>query len=260
MSTPTVEMPFTHTPTNYQHKISSVDGAEPLQWLISGFNDFKSVPGLSLLYGLLFTSLTAGVFLLVMNIPWYSIAYLTGLVVMGPFMASGLYAASRDIQQGRQPSINSSLRQLIKRSTDLALFATLLSLVMAAWVRISALLFAVKFNTLNPSIEAYTSLFSSSEGWITLSFFVGIGFLLALSVFIISAVAIPMILDKGVNFITAMQTSYQAVTKNPGPMAIWAAFIVAITAVGMMTAFIGFVVLFPILGYATWHSYRSLVK
>lgn len=175
-------------------------------------------------------------------------------------MASGLYAASRDMQQGREATIDNSLRLLIKRSTNLALFAALLALVMAAWVRISALLFAIKFSTLSPSIEAYTALFSSAEGWITLSYFIGIGFLLVTSVFVISAVAIPAILDKDVDFITAMQTSYRAVTHNPATMALWAVIIVAMTVVGVMTAFVGFAVLFPILGYATWHSYRSLVK
>jgi uncharacterized membrane protein len=80
------------------------------------------------------------------------------------------------------------------------------------------------------------------------------------SVFVISAIAIPMILDKGVDFITAMQTSYRAVVNNPGAMLIWALVIVAMTAVGLATAFIGLAVMFPILGYATWHSYRSLVR
>jgi uncharacterized membrane protein len=215
---------------------------------------------LSLLYGFLFAGATAGVYLLIMNVPWYAIAYLTGLVVLGPFMASGLYAASRDMESGHPPSINNSLRLLIKRVSHLALFSVMLSLVMAAWVRLSALLFAVKFNTLNPTIEAYTSLLSSTEGWITLSYFAAVGLLLMSSVFVISAIAIPMILDKGVDFITAMQTSYRAVVNNPGAMLIWALVIVAMTAVGLATAFIGLAVMFPILGYATWHSYRSLVR
>ncbi|MBV2092826.1 MAG: DUF2189 domain-containing protein, partial [Candidatus Thiodiazotropha sp. (ex Ctena orbiculata)] len=170
MSTPTAEMQFTQTATD-RLEVNKVESGAALQWLSSGFDDFKHTPVLSLLYGVLFASLTAGVFLLVTNVPWYAVAYLTGLVVVGPFMASGLYAASRDMQQGREATIDNSLRLLIKRSTNLALFATLLALVMAAWVRISALLFAIKFSTLSPSIEAYTSLFSSAEGWITLSYF-----------------------------------------------------------------------------------------
>ena len=149
---------------------------------------------------------------------------------------------------------------MLQRRTYLALFALMLALVMAAWIRFSALLFALKFNMLSPSVEAYTQIFTSSEGWITLSFFGGVGFLLAAAVFLISAIAIPMIVDKDADFITAMQTSSRVVMNNPGSMAVWAATIVALTTVGIATAFIGFAVIFPVLGYATWHSYRALVK
>ncbi|MGD9170795.1 MAG: DUF2189 domain-containing protein, partial [Candidatus Thiodiazotropha sp.] len=118
----------------------------------------------------------------------------------------------------------------------------------------------VKFNTLTPSIEAYTNLLSSADGWITLTYFAGMGFLLVSVVFVISAIAIPMILDKDADFISSMQTSYRAVTGNPGAMIVWALTIVALTTIGVATAFIGLAVIFPILGYATWHSYRSLVE
>jgi uncharacterized membrane protein len=93
-----------------------------------------------------------------------------------------------------------------------------------------------------------------------LGYFVGIGFLLSAVLFVISAVAVPLILDKDADFITAMQTSYRAVARNPAPMAIWAAAIVALTAIGVATAFVGLAIVFPVLGYATWHSYRALVK
>jgi uncharacterized membrane protein len=243
-----------------KHEINKIDASAPIQWLRSGIEDFKTAPGLSLLYGALFAAATASVFMLIMNIPWYAVAYLTGLVVLGPFLASGLYTAGRDIERGISPSIGNSVRLLVKRSTYLALFSVILTLAMAAWLRISAVILAVKFNTLSPSIEAYTRLMSSADGWITLSFFVGMGFVLVSTVFIISAVAIPMILDKDTDFITAIQTSYRAVSQNPGPMAVWALIIVALTAIGIASAFVGLAVIFPILGYATWHSYRSLVE
>lgn len=240
--------------------IATIDSSAPMQWLHAGLEDFKAAPGLSLLYGALFAAATAGVFMLMLNLPWYAVAYLTGLVVLGPFLAAGLYTASRDIENGQSPSIGNSLRLLAKRATYLALFSVLLSLVMAAWVRVSALVFAVKFNTLSPSIEAYTSLMSTADGWITLAFFIGMGLVLVTTVFIISAVAVPLIIDKDTDFITAMQTSYRAVLQNPAPMAVWAVIIVALTAIGIATAFIGLAVIFPVLGYATWHSYRSLVE
>lgn len=242
------------------HEVSKVVPTAPFQWLKLGFSDFKRIPGLSLLYGFLFAGFCGGVYLSISNAPWFSLAYLTGLVVVGPFLASGLYVASRDMERGVEPSINASIRLLMRRSTYLALFSLTLSLIMAAWIRLSALLFAVTFSTLSPSIEAYTNLLNSSDGWITLSFFVGIGFVLATVVFVLSAVAIPLILDKDVSFVAAMRTSYHAVMANPGAMVVWASIIVALTAVGIATAFIGFAVLFPILGYATWHSYRAMVR
>jgi uncharacterized membrane protein len=241
------------------HAIARVDAWAPWRWIRGGIDDFRANPGLSLLYGALFAGLSAGVYLLTSGAPWYSLGYLTGLVVIGPFLASGLYAASRDRERGIAPSIERGLRLLGQRKTYLALLSALLALVMAAWIRFSALLFAVKFNTLSPSAEAYTALFSSADGMIALGYFVGIGFLLAVVLFVVSAVAIPFILDKDADFITAMQTSYRAVTRNPIPMALWATTIVALTALGIATAFVGLAVVFPILGYATWHSYRALV-
>ncbi len=231
-----------------------------LDWIRRGIDDFRRAPVLSLLYGTLFAGLCASVYLLTRNIPWFTTGYLTGLLVLGPFLAAGLYAASRDIERGSAPGIASGLRLIAQRKTYLALFSLLLALTMAAWIRFSALLFALKFSTLSPTVEAYTTLLGSSDGWIALTYFIGIGFILASAVFVISAVAIPLILDKDADFITAMKASFRAVTGNPAAMIVWAAAIVALTAIGIATAFVGLAVIFPILGYATWHSYRALVR
>lgn len=259
MSTPMTEMSFdVSAPSARQaHPLAATSA---FGWIRHGIDDFRQAPVLSLLYGVLFAGLCAGVYLLIQNVPWYTTGYLTGLVVAGPFLAAGLYAASRDMERGDSPAISASLSLIMQRRTYLGLFSLMLAMVMAAWIRFSAVLFAVKFSTLSPSVEAYTSMFTSSDGWITLSFFVGVGFLLAAVVFVISAVAIPLILDKDADFVAAMQASYRAVTSNPGAMAVWAVSIVALTAVGIATVFIGFFVIFPVLGYATWHSYRELVK
>lgn len=261
MSSTSMEMSYTSS-TVRRDEIVSVEPTAAFRWLRKGFDDFSRVPGLSLLYGGLFAALCGTVYVLAMNAPWYALAYLTGLVMIGPFLAAGLYVASRDMASGNSASISGSFRLLQKRSTYLALFSLLLSLVMAAWVRFSALLFAIQLNTLNPdpSMQTFTGLFSTPDGLATLAFFVGIGLLLVSVVFVISAVAVPMIIDRDADFISAMQTSAKAVAKNPLAMLVWAIIIVALTAIGIATAFVGLAVIFPILGYATWHSYRELVK
>lgn len=246
--------------SNATPALTKVEAGAPFKWIQQGVLDFRSAPLLSLLYGALFAGFCAAVYIAIRNAPWFTLAYLTGLVVVGPFVAAGLYAANRDMERGLKPSIRGSLRVISKRKTYLALFALMLTLLMAAWVRFSALLFAVASSTLTPTADAYAKLLSSPDGWLTLAFFVGAGMLLVTVVFVFSAVSIPYILDKDVNFIEAMSTSYRTVINNPAAMLIWAGAIVVLTAAGIATAFIGLAVIFPVLGYATWHSYRALVK
>jgi uncharacterized membrane protein len=243
-----------------RYGIRRVGVAAPLDWVRKGFEDFGRMPLLSLVYGLLFTALVIGVYLATSGAPWYALAYFTGLLVVAPFLAAGLYVARRDLDAGREPFIESGLVLVARRKTYLALFSTVLALVMAAWVRFSALLFAVKFTTVSPSIDAYTTLLTSTDGLITLGYFVGSGVLLAAVVFVLSAVAVPLILDRNTDFITAMQTSYRATMANLPAMTLWALAIVALMTLGLFAFFVGLAVVFPVLGYATWHAYRAVVE
>lgn len=239
---------------------SRISVREPFVWVRQGMADFKRIPGLSLIYGMLFAGLCAGIYYLTQNVPWYTMAYITGLAFVGPFIASGLYAASRDMERGVRPSVMGSFRLIGKHKTYLGLFALMLTLVMAAWVRFSALMFAIAYNGLTPNADFMSSSWVGSEGMIAFSFFAVICVLLAGIVFSIGAFAIPRILDRDADFISAMGYSYRRVASNLPAMAVWAGIIVTLTAVGIATAFIGLVVIFPILGFATWHSYQAVSK
>jgi uncharacterized membrane protein len=261
MSTPASEMNFNYSGNNRGSvQTTAISAAEPWQWIMSGLETYKKMPALSLLYGGIFAALVAAVYALSSNVPWFTLSYLTGLVVLGPVIASGLYVANRDSDAGNRPSIKKSIQFLKARKTNLALFSLVLGVIMAAWIRFSALVFAIKFNTMTPGIEAYTAMLSSPDGLITMAYFAGIGLLLVSVVFLFSAFAVPLILDKDVNFIEAMKTSYNTVTANPKAMLMWAFMILCLTAFGVATAFVGLALVFPLLGYATWESYKSLVK
>ena len=241
-------------------QVATVEASAPLRWLQKGYEDFRAIPLLSMAYGLLFAGVCALFVIAVSSSPINTLAFLTGLVLVGPFVAAGLYVASRDLENGNRPSISRSLRLLISRRTHLGLFALMLSLIMVAWTRMSALIFAIQFNTLTPSVEAFTSSLTSADGWIGLAFFAGVGFVLVAAVFTLSVVTVPSVLDRDVDFISAMKASYQSVKTNAKAMAIWAGLIALMTGFGIATALVGLVVVFPVLGYATWHSYRELVR
>ncbi|RKT43137.1 DUF2189 domain-containing protein [Thiocapsa rosea] len=255
MKTQTVHPSFSETaPTIHQ-----VDITEPLDWIAAGFRTLAAARACSLVYGALFTLACWATLGLTWALPWFTIAFVTGLLLLGPFLAAGLYVAARQHEAGVPVSIRAGFELVWERRTNLSLFALLLGLIAAAWVRLSALLFAVQFNMFSPSIEGYVGILSGHFDPVVMAFFFGIGLLLAAVVFTISAVAVPMILDRDAGPITAMQTSYRAVRSNLSAMTLWAALIVAVSGIGILTFFVGMVVLFPLLGYATWHSYRRLV-
>ncbi len=232
----------------------------PLKWLVSGWRSFRRAPIASLLYGGLFSLTCLGLLWLTTEYSGFTIAFLTGLVLAGPFLAAGLYVGARQQHDGESTSIPGALSVVFKRRTNLGLYTIFLALIMVGWVRFSALLFAIHFNTLNPSVQAYADLLSGQGDFTTVGYFLGIGLLLALVVFITSAIAIPMIVDRDVEPLLAMQTSAKGFGANWKPMMLWAAMIVALTAFGIVTMFAAMLVLFPVLGYAAWHSYNDIVS
>ena len=113
----------------------------------------------------------------------------------------------------------------------------------------------------NLTLETSTAqLFFSGSGLTFLAIFTLVGAVMAAIVFSISVVSIPMLLDRKIDFITAVLTSLSAVRANPAPMALWAALIATFTGIGLVTFYLGLVITLPLIGHATWHAYRDLVE
>ncbi|NEX22868.1 DUF2189 domain-containing protein [Thiorhodococcus mannitoliphagus] len=240
--------------------IRKVDITEPLDWIRGGARTLARHPAHSLLYGSIFALACWLTALLTWSLPWFTVAFLTGLMLMGPFLAAGLYVAARQSEVEASVSIGQSVALIWERRTNLSLFVLFLGLIAAAWVRLSALLFAIKFSAFTPSIQSYQSVLGGT-GFdpVVSGFFVGIGFILAATVFVTSAVAIPLILDRDAGPITAIQASVRTFNQNWPAMLLWAAIIVALSGIGILTFFLGMVVIFPLLGYATWESYKRML-
>jgi uncharacterized membrane protein len=85
---------------------------------------------------------------------------------------------------------------------------------------------------------------------------VGGGF--AFLIFSITVVGMPMVVDREVDFVSAMIASVSAVTRAPLTMLVWAATVAVVTLIGLLPGFLGLFIVLPILGHATWHLYRIL--
>ena len=253
-ATPVIESSLT-TP-----KVRSISVEQPWQWLAAGWKDLWRAPTVSIPYGLIFVVMGYALVYTIETRFQYALALTTGFLLVGPFLSMGLYDVSRRLEAGRTPTLPLALTAWRNNLLPIALFGLLIGLLMIVWVRLASLLFAVFMGGTNFSVDSsLTELFFAGSGFKFLLVFALIGALVAAIVFAISVVSIPMLLDRKIDFITAVLTSLTAVRVNPGPMALWAILISVFTGIGLITFYLGLAIALPLIGHASWHAYRSLV-
>ena len=103
-------------------------------------------------------------------------------------------------------------------------------------------------------------MFTTSAGWTLIIVGCGVGFLFALLSFAVGVVSFPMLVDRDVGVVTAVQTSFRAVAANPLTMAAWGLIVAGVLLIGTLPVLIGLAVVLPVLGHSTWHLYRKLVE
>jgi uncharacterized membrane protein len=241
-------------------QVRIVSGGAPLRWLQRGWADIRRAPLASLFYGIAFS-------LMGMLLEWFvdraavELALVTGFLLVAPFLAIGLYDLSRAGEAGKRVMLADSLSAWQVNAGAVGLYALILALLMAVWIRVSVVVVALFFTGGLPAPGALLpELVASGDGLAFMAVYGAAGFGFALLVFATSVVSIPMLLDrKEMDALTAMIVSFNAVRLNFGPMLMWAAFIVALTAIGLATWHIGLVLTMPLIGHATWHAYREVV-
>ena len=224
----------------------------PVKWIQQGAEDMKRAPLVSLLYGLAMTLLS----ILIAYSSWkfgalgLYLGMASGFLLLGPVLAIGLYSFSCQLEQGRKPVIGYCVREGSSHVKDMLIFAFILLIVFLVWARA-----ATAIHIFFPDNAEYTAL--------DLALFLGIGTaigaIFSTVVFTASAFSLPMIMDRKTDAITAVITSVNAVLRNKLAMLVWASIIVSFVAVGFLTFFIGFIVLLPLIGHATWHAYRETI-
>ncbi|CCQ10975.1 Putative cytochrome c oxidase, subunit I [Pseudoalteromonas luteoviolacea B = ATCC 29581] len=225
----------------------------PFHWLALAFKDMARAPILSLIYGLLFSIIPAVIMWFVINSgsPHVILPAAVAFALIGPSFAAGLYDVAWELEKGHTPTFSHSLKSMFRNPAGEWGFAILLLVLMIVWMRLAALIYALYPNSPNPTLEELSA-------FLTLGSIVG-GILLV-SVFAISAFTPQIMLERRVDIMTAVVTSMNAVRKNVPAMIVWCATISVLVVVGFLTGAAGFIVIMPLLAYASWHGYIAVVK
>lgn len=244
--------------------IRSIRADEPWRWLRAGWADMKAVPSISLAYGavFLFASLSLVGTLFLLNLGALVPVMAAGFLLLGPMLAVGLYEASRRLEAGLPVRFADIALVSTRNLTQLAFLGAMLAGAMIIWLQIAGWLFALFYGASGfPALADFIpELLLTARGLSLLVVGTAAGAVLAFIVFAISAISVPLLLARDIDAVTAALTSIEAVRRNFWPMLLWAWIVTLLTAFGIATFFLGLVVIFPLLGHATWHAHRALVN
>ncbi len=236
----------------------------PWGWLARGWGDLWAAPRVSLAYGAVFASLSIGLTLGLMagGLESLVLAIGGGFLLIGPVAAVGLYETSRRLESDQSVGLRDGLRAGVRAPGQLGFFGAILAFAYFVWVQLAFLLFMLFLGSkpLPPASEFLPTLLFTAHGLGLLVAGMIVGGVLAFLVFAISVISVPLLMTRRMDAVTAIAASLAAVVANPKPMALWAALIAGFMALGIATLFIGLVIAFPLIGHATWHAFRDLVR
>lgn len=242
----------------FEQPLVTLPWRAPLHWLVLGWRDFCRAPGPGLFYGGCFVGMGWLLLYVFQHAAIYTLALSAGFLLLGPVLCLGLYDVSRQLEAGERPGLLPSLTAWRARAGALSLFAGMLLIVEMVWARASLIVFALSFNGMPDFKGSLLALLNPAH----LEFIVGytaVGAVFAALIYSLSVVAMPMILDRHTDAITAALTSLRLCLTQPGVMLLWGALVTGVIALAMAPGFFGLLVAGPVIGHASWHAYRSAV-
>ncbi|WP_018981536.1 DUF2189 domain-containing protein [Salinimonas chungwhensis] len=226
---------------------------DPVKWLALAMGDMKRAPLHTAVYGVIFAIIPWLITLLVNMTGWHLIIMpaMVCFMLIGPFLAAGMYDVSWELQKGHKPTMSHSLRAMKRNAVNGWGFGVVLVIMMIFWLRVASLIHALYPPYLDETL---------SDLWPFLILGTLVGVVFSLVLLFISAFTQPILMERKVDLATALLTSINAVWLNKLPMLFWAGIVFVSVLLGFATAFLGFLILMPLLGYATWHAYIDTIE
>jgi uncharacterized membrane protein len=246
-------------------KVRSIGPHDCFSALAEGFDDFFAIPTYPVFVGLFYA--VAGIALVAMSSFTSALQLVfplaAGFALIGPFVAIGLYEMSRRRDRGlvvrgrdafavfRSPALPSILA-----------FGLLLLAIFAAWIFAAELIYVWLYGP-NPPAAALSFLadvLSTTRGWMLIVLGGFVGFCFAALALCISVVSFPLMLDRDVGLVPALEASLRVTRANPLAVALWGVIVATALVVGSLPLFTGLAVMMPVLGHATWRLYRKAIE
>lgn len=256
-------LPTLRTPQRPKSVLArNLPASAALDWLAAGWGNLRRNPGPSLAYGVFVTVLSYAVLagLWAVGLMYLVLPAIAGFLIVGPFIAIGLYEKSRRREQGEASSLRDMVLVRPASGLQLAYAGLLLGLLVLFWLRTAHLLYALFFGyAAVPTVgDASMQVFQTPTGWALLIVGTLLGGLFAGFAFSLSLFSVPMLMAERRDALTAMGLSFASTMQNLGPCLAWGAIVAIGMALSVATGLLALIVVFPVLGHGTWRAWRAI--
>lgn len=240
-----------------------VDMTDLMASLHAGWRDFRRAPVFGLAFAAFYVAggLVLAAVAFAAGQEWWLMPFIAGFPLIAPFAAVGLYEVSRRIEAGQTLDWHQITGVVFaQKDRQLPSMAMVILLLFMFWVFVAHTTFALSMGVSSlTNITSSLDVLMQGRGLVMLIVGSAIGAGFAATLFGFTVVGLPLLLDREVDFITAIITSLRAVTLSPVVMVAWAAIIAIWLFIGILPAFLGLFAVLPILGHASWHLYRRIM-
>lgn len=237
-----------------------VDLMRPFHWLESGYRDFSYHPTASFAYGAIVAALLFVTYLMSGGHIYAIAAAMCAFMFVGPILAAGLCELSWRHETNEPLSFDQSIDRLKQCRSTLLHFATVLLGFSVLWLALAAIVLSITVGSIAPPVmHTLWGDFFALATMQQIVLYILIGGILAVVAFSVSVVSIPAIIETGISVKEAMLLSFKVFITNIPTMFVWGALLVSLSFIGIVSFFLGMVLLFPLMGHATWYAYRDLV-
>lgn len=247
-----------------QHLVShDITYANITKWLKQGWQDITKAPIASLFYGVMVAIFVIAIIIVFRTQLWLIFIIATAFLLLTPFLAVGLYAIAHQLEQGKKPDLIKSMLAWKDNTTEFALYLIALIVIIGIWSVITPLLAAIMQSDallIIDTDDGPLSFLMTAAGINFLVFLAIITAVMGAFIFAISVVTIPILFKNyQIGAIGSMVLSFQVVMENKKVMAVWGIVVGGLILFGLLTLGLAFIIIMPLLGYASWHAANDLV-
>ena len=245
-------------------EVLALDWGDLAHALRAGWRDFLAEPTYGAFFSLVYVAcgwLLVFAFTIKGQL-WWTLPASAGFPILGPSIACGFYESSRRRESGTPLVLRDILLTVLRqKDRQIPSMAAVIVVFFLFWNFLSHMIFALFLGQATlTNVTSSLGVFLTPQGLAMLAFGTAVGAVFAGVLFSLTVVSLPMLLEREVDFVTAMLTSLALVRQNPVVMLVWGGFIATCLFAGMVPLFFGLMVALPVLGHASWHLYRRAVE